>query len=433
MRALRMAILGGFFCVNVFAQSGPPAVRIGAPLPVNAPLPSAGAPLPPPIPGELPPSPPPSFNVGPPIGGPVISQPVGPQPYFPPPTIVQQSPPTSPLNRLWGSFDYLLWYSKGDKLPPLVAALNAGGLRALSDETANEGAQSGFRGTAGIWFDLNRTYGIEASYLWFVRNADYQGFPDVPGESLVRPFVDANTGRASFLQLSSATGTARGFARVINSFDSDGWEVNALFRAPAMFSEEVHLLAGVRSFGLKERLGVEGITFDPSADVAVSNYDEFRTRNRFYGVQVGARWNYTGERWTFDMTGKFAIGGVGQEAVLTGVSSRSTTATNTLATGGLLVQPSNAGDYDRTRFAIMPEVAANLGYRVTSFATLFIGYNFLYMNNALRPGRQIDYTVNPTQMPFSAMPPTNRARPMYQASTEGFWLQGINFGIALRF
>jgi hypothetical protein len=98
-----------------------------------------------------------------------------------------------------------------------------------------------------------------------------------------------------------------------------------------------------------------------------------------------------------------------------------------------LNQTTNIGDYDRTKFAFMPEVAVNLGYRVTNFITMFVGYDFLYINNVLRPGQQVDTTVNPSLIPFSGLPAGGSQRPMFPNHGESYWLQGITFGIALRF
>jgi hypothetical protein len=297
----------------------------------------------------------------------------------------------------------------------------------------NDGVQSGFRATLGLWLDLSRTYGIEASYMWFVRDKTYEPYNDGPDRVLVRPFLNALTGTQSFVQLSNNAGTLRGFARTYNVWDVDGWEVNGLFRAPAMLSEEFHLLLGFRSWGLREQLGVEGVSYTPATESGVSHFDEFRTRNRFYGVQVGARWHYLSERWSVDLTGKLAVGGVGQEATLRGQTLRTTPTGSTLADGGLLNLSSNSGDFDRTKLAVLPEVSLNIGYRITNFVSLFVGYDFLYINNVLRPGRQVDQVVNPTLIPFTGGTVNPTQRPMYSANGEGYWLQGINIGVAFRF
>ena len=45
--------------------------------------------------------------------------------------------------------------------------------------------------------------------------------------------------------------------------------------------------------------------------------------------------------------------------------------------GGVFAQPSNIGHHQRDRFAVVPEAALKVGYRLTSWASLFVGYTFL--------------------------------------------------------
>ena len=96
------------------------------------------------------------------------------------------------------------------------------------------------------------------------------------------------------------------------------------------------------------------------------------------------------------------------------------------------------GSHDRNRFAVVPEVGLKVGYRLTSWASVFAGYTFLYASNVLRPGGQIDRNVNATQaMAFQipqSPPPTlalvGPAQPAVRLRESSFWAQGLDAGVS---
>jgi hypothetical protein len=102
--------------------------------------------------------------------------------------------------------------------------------------------------------------------------------------------------------------------------------------------------------------------------------------------------------------------------------------------GGLLALPTNIGTYSRDRFSVVPEIGVNVGCQVTNRLRVFAGYTFLYWSNVVRPGDQIDTTINPTQLPSAAGPGTlvGPARPAFAFHETGFWAQGINVGVQFR-
>jgi hypothetical protein len=64
-----------------------------------------------------------------------------------------------------------------------------------------------------------------------------------------------------------------------------------------------------------------------------------------------------------------------------------------------------------------------------------VGYSFLYWSNVVRPGDQIDRTVNFTQVPIDPTngPLSGSARPALMPRQNDFWAQGFNFGIEIQF
>src|SRR5208337_4979978 len=101
--------------------------------------------------------------------------------------------------------------------------------------------------------------------------------------------------------------------------------------------------------------------------------------------------------------------------------------------GGLLALPSNIGIHQRSSFAVVPEVNLNLGYQLTESLKLFVGYDFLWWSNVVRPGDQIDTTLNINQIPnFVKSPNPGPNRPLVPFKTSDFWAQGMNVGLEYR-
>jgi hypothetical protein len=105
--------------------------------------------------------------------------------------------------------------------------------------------------------------------------------------------------------------------------------------------------------------------------------------------------------------------------------------------GGLFAQPTNIGSHRRDVFAVVPEAGVNVGFRLTSWASIVAGYTFLYASNVARPGNQIDRVINPTQS--GAIDLTNpatlvgTARPRFKFEGSDFWAHGLNAGLAFQF
>jgi hypothetical protein len=151
------------------------------------------------------------------------------------------------------------------------------------------------------------------------------------------------------------------------------------------------------------------------------------------------RGRYQAGRFTADATVKVAIGAMRQHVDVAGTFTTNFFTPPALQTfaGGLFAQPSNLGSYGRNVFAVVPEAGINLGFRLTDWASVVVGYTFLYASNVARPGNQIDRAINPTQSPAISLtdPATlsGPARPRFKFEGSDFWAHGLNAGIAFNF
>ena len=151
-------------------------------------------------------------------------------------------------------------------------------------------------------------------------------------------------------------------------------------------------------------------------------HDNFVTYNHFYGAQIGLEVESRVGPLVFTATGKIAAGETTQMIKIQG----DTTLTEpggivvTDQTRGLLVQPSNLGQFDRNRFGVVPELAANLAWEFNDHLKVSVGYNFLFWSSVVRPGEQIDPVVN-----IGAVGDTGQlgsvARPGALFHSTGFW------------
>jgi hypothetical protein len=307
--------------------------------------------------------------------------------------------------------------------------------------TDNE-ERSGGRFQAGYWLDCQQTYGIEGSYFFLgSRSVNFAAGSAGAGSAVIaRPFFNVLAG-AEDAELVSVPGVLTGTVGVNLSSRLQGAELNGVCNLCCGCSGRVDLLAGFRFLELREGLGItEDLTVDPSVPLTGGTFfrvhDQFDTRNRFYGGQVGARAEFRRGKLFANVLAKVALGNTDQVADVAGSTVIAPPgAVPTVGTGGLLAQPTNSGHFTRDQFAVVPEVGINVGYQVTEHLRAFVGYSFLYWSSVVRPGDQIDRAVNPTQLPVSASTPqlTGPVRPAPVLRETDFWAQGLSLGVEFRY
>jgi hypothetical protein len=348
-----------------------------------------------------------------------------------------------PGNRWYVSADYLLWWIRGQPLPPLVTTStnpflpNAGALGApgtiveYGGNTVNGGPYSGARLTTGWWCDPEHDLGFEVSGFFLgSRTAQFQDFSNAQ-TFLARPFFNVDTGLPD-RQITSAPGVVAG--GVVIDARTVLWGAEANIRSNLICGEcgYIDVLTGFRTLGLNESLNLNetvGIVAGPFNGVSFNLLDQFRTSNQFYGGQVGAAGEWRIGRWSLDLTGKLGLGMTQQRVDITGGSSINNLGTVSVFPGnGILAAPTNDGHFTRDVFTVVPEIGFTLGYQVTEHFRLGLGYNFLYWSSVLRPGNQIDTALDPNQFATSnpTGTPTGAQHPAFVYYGSSFWAQGIN-------
>lgn len=323
---------------------------------------------------------------------------------------------------------------------PTAGTAGSAATRVLLGGDVDSGSHSGVRSTLGYWLSEDQTIGLEGSYFFLGKQSRTQTVStsgDADSLILGTPFFDvlgATTADGApgeaFLPFAGPGGVA-GFAALASSQRLQGAEANVVLNV-IRGDLRVDLLAGFRYLQLEEDLQLS-FSFGPSGVAPVTVTDQFNTRNRFYGGQVGARAEYRTGILFVNASGKIALGNMNETADIAGALNNGA---GTVVPGGFLAQATNSGRHTRDVFAVVPEVNANVGVAFANWGRVYVGYNFLFASSVSRPGDVINRNLNVTQVPGLGGDPAalvGPPEPAFRFNRSDFWAQGLNFGLEFRY
>lgn len=442
--------LAGLFLLLMGSHS---AAQPGTPV-----LPSPPAPVAPPAAAE-----PVVLPGGEPVSQPL--QPVGEAPPQPAPATVpsvttvepidfdRDAKPGSVLGKFWNSDELLIWWPKAHPLPPLVTGARStapiygqpgttllAGTRALDTQDI-----AGYRLAYGWSLNKADTVGFEGRYFFLgtrTLSAHYAASTRFPEIGL--PFINATTGQEDVITL-TRPGQANDLVGIFTTTRVQGAEANLVGNLYADGGVKLHALAGYRFFQANEGLRIENrwlqqptpesMNFKTLGMIA----DQFDAHNEFHGGQLGLLADLHRGPFYVELTGKVAFGTNYEVVTIDGASHFITAASPVPLLrsfpGGIYAQPTNLGRISRHAFAVVPEGTFKVGLKTGDRGRFFIGYSFLYISDAVRPGDQLDRTINPTQVPLVSLgsPFTGPDRPTARINTTDFWVQGLIVGFEGRF
>jgi hypothetical protein len=332
--------------------------------------------------------------------------------------------------------EYLIWFLREGHVPPLLttSSFASGGRGGELDtrvlygddrlETRHDDRFVGARVTLG-WLNPAQTFGLEGRAFFLERDSTYFKAVSDGSTLLARPYVNAQDGLPASEVIAGPTpqglrdGGFVGYSRV----ELFGEEANAVVPLGGVDWLRWDLLAGARFLQMRDRLDLTSTGhLPPGGPVLFGLTDHFRTHNAYYGGQLGLRGEALWDVWVLQLRGTAGLGGDDQQVRAFGDRTYQTPYGKTVTPYGLAVQPGNAGTHRRGELDMVSEVGVNLGCRLTRHVLLWGGYNFLYWNNPVRAGDQVDLAVNPNP----AAPP---ARPAVPFKTDNFWAQGVTVGL----
>jgi len=387
--------------------------------------------------------------------------------------------PCDPSPRFWVRGDYLMWWTRGMSVPPLVTTCPAdtedeqagvlgieGTEILLGDERLFDDLRWGTRLRLGAWTDCCRQYGVEGEYFalgdetgCFRRHSDgvpilarpfYNVLPNERGQDSeliaypdeIAGTVTADTSteleslgvrvRINWRCTGTLCGGAWGHGNGCGCGDACGCEAGC--RPSSGCGARLDLLIGYRYMHLDEDLVIrEDLqSLNPIVPTTFDITDAFDTENSFHGAEIGLLLEYERCRWSLEVLAKVALGNSHQIARINGDTTITTYGVPDDYPAGILAQRTNIGEYGDDDFAVVPEVGITLGYQLTCRLRATFGYSFIYWSDVARPGDQIDTHLNSNLFPPEQEPFSGPLRPRFVLHETDFWAQGLNFGLDYR-
>ncbi|MCE5266424.1 MAG: BBP7 family outer membrane beta-barrel protein [Planctomycetaceae bacterium] len=378
-----------------------------------------------------------------------------------------------PAGKYWLRADYLMWWTSGMRLPPLVTTSPAGtpvsdaGVLGLpntrilyGDDTVTNDGRSGVRTALGMWLDRCQRWGLEFDYLTLGENDS--GFNDVSTGNpiLTRPFFNVQTGEQASelvaypdIAVGSVSVDAKQYFQSLGATLSyrlcscesccpcDPCEETCCSAscAPTMRCCRTDLIAGFRYYNLIDSVTIHetpSLTDSVATHDLIASFDihdNFRARNDFYGSDVGLRTRIYRGRWSFDILTKVAIGNTHQTININGTTNITANGSTSTYTTGILAGPDNSGAFQRDSFTVIPELTLEIGYQLNCHWQAHVGYDLLYWACVARAGEQIDLNVDPRNFPPTDPAVTGLPFPAFTGRSSAFWAQGVNAGLEYRF
>jgi hypothetical protein len=285
--------------------------------------------------------------------------------------------------------------------------------------------------------------GVEGEYVGTAEEIENFDRNSTGNPILARPFYNVLTGRedaelVAFPNVVSGrirteaasefVGAAVRFRRLLCC--NTGCGLSPITCGPVPAQSRIDATLGWRYFQLTERLGIrEDLTsLDTANPGSFILNDNFQTRNQFNGVELGVLWQGRRGYWSLDTLMRLNIGNTYQVVTIAGTTQTTQNGSTTTANGGLLAQRTNIGTYTRDQFGIVPELGATVGYQLTQHLRMTAGYSFIYWSNVVRPGDQIDTSINPNLLPPENPTQTTFLNPRFAFQDSDYWIQGLTLG-----
>ncbi|MFL5329456.1 MAG: BBP7 family outer membrane beta-barrel protein [Gemmataceae bacterium] len=355
---------------------------------------------------------------------------------------------TGPPDQMWFSAGYLLWKLADRPLPSTLVAVNGAPVVGGPAGSTDFGNFSGIHIDGGVWLDCQHVFGV--NYAGFLLEQKHltttvtsSGAPGAP--VITRPVIDALTTQPVII-LVGGPGLAGSFT-VDSSIQLGSAEFN--FTRNLWYNEfsSFEALMGFRYIGLEEDLtmtqvsqqtaGTGTLPFNGATGATgfnrVTITDVFHTRNQLWAGQLGAHYEACKGIWFGSITSKVAMGPNMQTFIVQGssVATGPTGGTATAPSGILALSGANATSANTRWFTIAPEVGVQAGMQVSQYMRVFVGYDFLYINNVVRPGDLVNTTINQRFVPTSAAFGTTSGpqEPLLRTSRDDFFAHGVEFGM----
>ncbi|WP_047814822.1 BBP7 family outer membrane beta-barrel protein [Rhodopirellula islandica] len=357
---------------------------------------------------------------------------------------------------VWMTAEALLWFTQARSTTPLITQSAAGtdpeldvaGTTTLfgGDESIGGDLSAGFRLDFGR--NLNDDFGIGGRFWWLSESSeDASSGGTVNGNafSYGRPFYDTNINSDNSILIAS-TGVAgnddfEGSFSAESSLDIYAAEAYARMKMLSGSGFRTDLIGGFSHFGIDDTLTVNSTSIQ-TTDAIAGNigdttvlYDNIETENRFYGGQIGFETMVNRGKWSFKALTKVHLGNM--EQIYRGSGLRTFTdagfVTTTSTDGGVLAlgDTYNTTALDEDKFTFAPEANVKLGYKFRPNVSMSVGYSFIYWDDVLLSGDNINNVYNGDGITFP--PGAALAQPVSERKDSSLYTHGIDLGCVIDF
>lgn len=376
-------------------------------------------------------------NVGPTTGG------GGPVNAF-----TDDAKPTVPPSYLHANFEYWhLWMTKapvptlltaGSSANAFPGAIGQSGTTVLIGNTdARDFARNG--GQVSLAWDLDDVKSDTLAVSYFLMEegnaAQTASSTGTAGSLLLaRPFFNSAT-QSQLATTLTTPGTRSGTFAVHEPHRLQGGEFNWTHNDyyTGFFFSRLGFILGGRVNQLEESMETVADSTLLATGVQTTVNETFRTRNNFYGGQVGLEWEGVLGNLSLLLSGKTAVGLNDMTLDINSltVTRAATGAETTTANSSFLVGPANAGNFTHQRITSVSDVRAKLSYAFNEHVSVSLGYLGMYFSNVIRPGYQI-YRFN--NVPVSpVVPPASGVSQHPTFVTSNVVAHGLTLGLMLSY
>jgi hypothetical protein len=299
----------------------------------------------------------------------------------------------------WLGGDFLMYFPMDQPLPAnMVTSGPAGTGTQLIGTSTGYPFMLGFRIDTGLWLDSDEKRGTQAMSNILFRSYTTTTIP----AGFVNPL-------GAFPGATFAIGAGGFFFQTWSQFSDN--DANSLYRLINSENTKVYLIYGPKFVNLEEDINMSYNAAGPFVF-----FDDFHTRNLFFGGNLGVWVKENIGPFTADLQALCAIGWNYNNTIIAG-------STNPLVGTTLFTSRSNVGYYETNSFGVIPEINGNLSYQLTERIQIRAGYSFLLWTDVLRPGNQI--------APLTAPAPGLVGSSPQALST--FIIHGMNFGATWKY
>lgn len=371
--------------------------------------------------------------------------------------------------RIWVRGEYLNWRSKAQAIPPLVTTAPIQNPQpATSGELGdadtsilfggnryNGNMRSGGRVNFGYWLVDGEFLGVEAHYMalndsrvTFGASSIFSDGVNAGDQLLFRPFFNTVTQTQdaaaiafpsfpnfSFGGLPATDANLNGAIAIRSTSDvqSAGALIRNILWIDFTDNYRVDYLYGYRWFRLNDSLLINDFVTATAIGgntpfVTFTSSDRFFANNQFHGGEFGLDTHIYRGRFSLDVLTKVAMGN-NRQTVRTQGDTTATTFGAATQPGGLLASGSNLNETKHDMFGVIPEVTITGRVDITPHIRATIGYNFLWVNNVVRAGDQVNLNVDPTTFHGASA----GSAPVARLVDDSYYLHGVTAGIEARY